>query len=29
MMHKSRSGDGKKTYYNITGWYEPEPGRKE
>lgn len=27
MMHKSKSSDGKKTYYNLSGWREPEPGR--
>ena len=28
MFNKSKSRDGKTTYYNFTGWYEREPGRK-
>ncbi|MCK5602650.1 hypothetical protein KAR91_12290 [Candidatus Pacearchaeota archaeon] len=29
MMNKSKSGDGKQTYYTLIGWYEPEPKKGE
>lgn len=29
MMRKSKSGDGKKTYYTLIGWYEPNPREKK